>query len=157
MSAPSPGLSVSGQDVIITNAPAVASVTNPVVSASEKTTLTTPPVTATTAGNDTDTLSYWARNAFNAFRDAFIIINVTAASGTTPSIAFFIDVLGPDGVTWFNVFAFTAITGVGASSKFIGQHGGAQICMGGTVRVRWTAPTGTTPSFTFTVQAILES
>lgn len=147
MSAAAPGQLVEGDDVVVTNS---------IPDTSGKSTLTTPAVTATTTGGDTDTAGYWARNIFGTFRDAFVIINVTAASGTGPSITFFIDVLGPDGVTWFNIFAFTAITAVGSSNKLIGQHFGSGL-LGSSVRVRWGAPTGTTPSFTFTVQAILES
>lgn len=72
-------------------------------------------------------------------------LNVTAASGTTPSLTVLIeDTL--DGTNWNTVGSFSAKTAAGrevinASGPFAND-----------IRVRWTI-TGTTPSFTFSVVA----
>ena len=72
-----------------------------------------------------------------------VMLNVTAVSGTTPSMTLSIE-WSPDGVTWYpgeTADAFTAITATGARAK-------AFPVKGPYARASW-AITGTTPSFTF--------
>lgn len=79
-------------------------------------------------------------------RIAFMV-NVTAVSGTTPSMACTVQ-WSNDGTTWFDgdpVDAMTAITTTGAKAKDF-------VTRGQFARLAW-AITGTTPSFTFTVDA----
>lgn len=76
-------------------------------------------------------------------------LNVTAASGTTPSMTAFIeDTL--DGTNWNQVAAFTAATAVGVQVLNVTTPFADRL------RVRW-AITGTTPSFTFDVRAASQS
>lgn len=72
-----------------------------------------------------------------------LLVNVTAASGTTPSMALAVQ-WSNDGLTWAAADpadVFTAITATGVVVKTFGVKGNQ-------VRLAWTL-TGTTPSFTF--------
>ncbi len=76
-------------------------------------------------------------------------LDVTAVSGTTPSLTVFIeDTL--DGVNWNQVGAFAAKTAVGREVINVTTPFAKRL------RVRW-AITGTTPSFTFSVRAVSQS
>lgn len=69
-----------------------------------------------------------------------LTLNVTAASGTTPSMTVTIQ-HSYDGVTWANHSAFAAKTAAGTERKVFPG-------LDNYVRASW-AVTGTTPSFTF--------
>lgn len=74
-----------------------------------------------------------------------VLVEVTAASGTSPNLAFFVD-WSPDGVNWYTADptgeSFTAITA--APTRLIKQFP----VKAPFFRLRWTI-SGTTPSFTF--------
>lgn len=69
-------------------------------------------------------------------------VNVTAASGTTPSLTVNVQ-QSPDGVTWVTTDTFAAVTAAGVSNLR------AEV-RGRWARLAWTV-SGTTPSFTTTV------
>ena len=71
-----------------------------------------------------------------------LTLDVTAASGTTPSMTVTVETSG-DGTTWASAGTFTAATGVTSQRKSFGG-------LDRYARVSW-AITGTTPSFTFSV------
>jgi phage gp36-like protein len=73
---------------------------------------------------------------------AVLTLLVTAASGTTPSLAVTVET-SPDGATWRTLGSFTAATAVGAQKK---RFPGADRY----VRAKWVL-SGTDPSFTFGV------
>lgn len=77
---------------------------------------------------------------------ARLTLNVTAASGTTPSLTVTVETSSGDGV-WTAHTAFAAATGTGAQRRVISG-------LDRFVRVSW-AIAGTTPSFTFTVSGEL--
>lgn len=90
---------------------------------------------------------------------ARVQLDVTAASGTTPTLDVVLeDTL--DGATWNVIGTFTQKTGV--SREVINLHAGKaesatfQPLFARRWRVRWTIA-GTTPSFTFAVVAALKS
>lgn len=77
-----------------------------------------------------------------------ILVNVTASSGTSPNMVVGLD-WSLDGTTWFAADpadAFTAVTTTGAVAKSFSVKGKF-------ARTKWTI-TGTTPSFTFTTDAL---
>ena len=77
--------------------------------------------------------------------DLAVYLDVTAASGTTPSLTVSLE-WSHDGSTWFTsdpVETFTAQTAAGKRVRTFGPRGDF-------VRAAWTI-TGTTPSFTFAV------
>lgn len=76
--------------------------------------------------------------------NASFFLNVTAASGTTPTLDLTIQD-SPDGVTWYNRQAFTQVTGATTQSQRIEYFGRF-------LRVNAVIG-GTTPSFTFSVKA----
>lgn len=102
----------------------------------------TPNLAAQTANGQTAALSGWGEVAQMRLQ-----LNVTAVSGTTPSMTVQIQD-SPDGVNWYNVTggAFTAVTAVGVQALNITGP------VFDKIRAQWTI-TGTTPSFTFDVLA----
>lgn len=76
-------------------------------------------------------------------------LNVTAASGTTPTLDVVIEDTLDNGATWNPIGTFTQKTAVAREAINITSP------FADTIRVRWTVG-GTTPSFTFTVAAYTE-
>lgn len=77
-----------------------------------------------------------------------VLVNVTASSGTTPNMVVGLD-WSLDGTTWFPADptdVMTAITANGTAAKTFQVKGKF-------ARTKWTI-TGTTPSFTFTTDAL---
>ncbi|MFF4547264.1 hypothetical protein ACFY1J_24060 [Streptomyces sp. NPDC001406] len=78
---------------------------------------------------------------------ARLTLNVTAATGTTPSLTVNVQT-SADNATWVTVGSFAAKTGVSSEAKaFAG--------LDRYIRAQWPAPTGTTPSFTFNISGEL--
>lgn len=79
-------------------------------------------------------------------------VNVSAVSGTTPSLSLFLERQGADGV-WYAIWSPAAITAVGAVSTSIGPGCVIAEVPTGTGRLRWTI-SGTTPVVTFSASVI---
>lgn len=79
-------------------------------------------------------------------RDLMAAVNVTAVSGTSPSLQIYVEVLGSDGV-WYEVWKPSAITAAGQSIGAIGPGFGLDAVFPAQSRLRFEA-TGTSPSFT---------
>lgn len=77
-------------------------------------------------------------------------LNVSAASGTTPTLDVVIEDSVDGGATWNTIGSFAQKTAAGREVINITN------AFGELVRVRWTIG-GTTPSFTFAVDWILET
>lgn len=93
---------------------------------------------ARTANGNSSSVTGWARQG------AVAKVDVTAASGTTPQLTVTVQD-SPDGSTWTTRDTFGVKTGVSNETRTIPS--GLDIFQ----RVAWTI-TGTTPSFTFSVQ-----
>lgn len=87
-----------------------------------------------------------------AYPTIAVDVNVSAVSGTSPSLSLFLERLGGDGV-WYAVWSPTAITAVGAASTSVGPGCATQEVLTNQIRLRW-AITGTSPSFTFSVSIV---
>lgn len=75
-------------------------------------------------------------------------LNITAASGTTPTLTFDLDAKAPDGSnTYASVISFGAKTATGLTLKSL-CGAATDKGFGNIVRLRWSAIGGTTPSFT---------
>lgn len=99
----------------------------------------------------------------STFEELGIYVNVTAASGTTPTISFYVDGLDASG-NWQPLMqlnaggAWTGVTqalahlgrGISLAGATVGTHVYANLTFPSTIRIRWTI-TGTSPSFTFSV------
>lgn len=81
----------------------------------------------------------------NDFNGVLAYLNVTAISGTSPSMTVALQD-SPDGVTWYNAAQFTAVTAVGTQRLVVAN-------VGKYVRASVTL-SGTTPSFTTNVQVV---
>ena len=102
---------------------------------------------AQTASGNAGTLSV------GAFRQLLIGFNITAASGTSPTIQFFLNTKGPDSV-FYTVWTGSVYTV--APQKVlvsIGPGLAVQADFGTQAQISWTI-TGTTPSFTFSLWMI---
>ena len=75
-------------------------------------------------------------------------INVSAVSGTTPSATFVLED-SADGTNWANVATSSAVTATGVT---VLRSGAGTTPLGQFVRVRLSAISGTTPSFTMTTK-----
>lgn len=92
--------------------------------------------------------------AVGAFSELAVDINVTASSGTSPTLQFFVDRLGADGATYFTIWSSSVInTSPTVVSTSIGAGLSVTQSFGQTARFRWVI-TGTTPSFTFVASII---
>jgi hypothetical protein len=80
--------------------------------------------------------------------NAALQLNVTAASGTTPTLDVVVEAT-VDGTNWYTVGTFTQKVATGLQVITVTNLIGNQL------RARWTIG-GTTPSFTFTVDALTE-
>lgn len=103
---------------------------------------------ATTSGNSGDL-------AVDSFSELAVDINITAISGTTPTIQFFVDRKGNDGI-YYVIYTGSSINTVQAVSVSLGAGMGQSVSFGTTARLRWTIG-GTTPSFTFSASIIGKS
>lgn len=86
--------------------------------------------------------------AVGLYSEPLILANVSALTGTTPTIQFALDVLGANDGVWYQVWQGAAVNAVGTVSTTIGTGAATNTAFGNTVRLRWTI-TGTTPSVTF--------
>lgn len=86
--------------------------------------------------------------ATDSMERLFVGVNVTAVSGSTPSMTLTLETLGLDGV-WYPVWTSSAITAAGKVTASIGPGLATAQSFADQVRLSW-AITGTTPSFTFT-------
>jgi len=93
--------------------------------------------TKTATGNTGETPIYVGH-----FKEASFFLNVTAKSGTTPTLGCKIQTKGEDG-QWYDLVTFTQATDVTHEMKEKAN------CLGEYIRLLYTIG-GTTPSFTFT-------
>lgn len=96
----------------------------------------------TTSGNSTDiTLDGYSKLA--------VFLDVTAASGTTPTLAVTVKAKDPASGKYFVIGSFASKTGVSNEAIFIGGGSDVEFATK-TFRVEYVVG-GTTPSFTFSV------
>ena len=90
--------------------------------------------------------------AVGPYTELTVDINITAVSGTTPTIQVFIDRKGVDGI-YYAIWQSVSQTAVSVMSTSIGAGCAITQSLGTTVQLRWVI-TGTTPSFTFSASLI---
>lgn len=83
------------------------------------------------------------------FDQLAIDVNVSAISGTTPTVTLSYQRKGSDGI-YYTIWTGTAISTVSTQSTSIGIGGPTNHSVGYIGRISWTVA-GTTPSVTFTV------
>jgi hypothetical protein len=101
-------------------------------------------VTTVASGVRTTSSNSGALSGFGDWSKFRAQLNVTAASGTTPTLDVVVED-SFDGTTWNTVATFTQKTAVGVQALDVSGQFTDQL------RVRWTIG-GTTPSFTFDVK-----
>lgn len=78
-----------------------------------------------------------------------VFINITAVSGTTPTVVFNLDTKSEDAAPVYgSLFTSSAQTGTGLVVSSVGPGTANAKGFGRTVRFRWASIGGTTPSFT---------
>lgn len=103
---------------------------------------------ATTSGNSGDL-------AVDSFSELALDINITAVSGTTPTIQFIMERKGNDN-NYYQIYASSSLNSAQAVSTSLGAGMATSVSFGTTARLRWVIG-GTTPSFTFSVSLIGKS
>lgn len=86
------------------------------------------------------------------YTEAIFVLDVTAASGTTPTLDVTIETYDPVSNKWDTIVTFTQKTGTGTEWKHSLDTGKK---LGNIIRAKYVIG-GTSPSFTFTVSAILK-
>jgi hypothetical protein len=86
------------------------------------------------------------------YQELAVDVNVTAVTGTNPSMTLSIQRKGADGV-YYPIWTSSAITAPGVTSVSIGPGLAQAASIGDIVLLVWTI-TGTTPSFTFSASII---
>ncbi len=84
------------------------------------------------------------------YKEAIFFLDVTAVSGTTPTLDVKIRTKDPASGKWFDLVTFTQATGVTSEMKTVSGLLGSQIAVFYTI-------VGDTPSFTFSLGAVLKS
>lgn len=93
--------------------------------------------------------------AVDSFSELALDINITAVSGTTPTIQYIMERKGNDG-NYYQIYASASINSNQAISTSLGAGMAQSVSFGTTARLRWIIG-GTTPSFTFSVSIIGKS
>jgi hypothetical protein len=101
---------------------------------------------ARTASGDTSAIPVDVKK----FKEAVFFLDVTAASGTTPTLDVKIKTKDPVSGKWFDLASFTQATGITSEMKAVSGLLGSQIAAFYTIA-------GDTPSFTFSLGAVLKS
>jgi len=101
---------------------------------------------ARTASGDTSTTPIDVKK----YKEAIFFLDVTAVSGTTPTLDVKIRTKDPASGKWFDLVTFTQATGVTSEMKTVSGLLGSQIAVFYTI-------VGDTPSFTFSLGAVLKS
>lgn len=87
------------------------------------------------------------------FAELAVDVNITAKSGTSPTIQFFIDRIGADGIA-YNIWSSSSVsTSPTQVSTSIGSGFSTNQSFGSSIQLRYTIA-GTTPSWTFSVSII---
>jgi hypothetical protein len=86
------------------------------------------------------------------FSECSVDCSMTAFSGTTPSIIFYLDRKGLDGV-YYPLWTSATFTAATVVSTAIGAGMTIAQCLGSIIRLRWVIA-GTTPSITFSASII---
>lgn len=85
------------------------------------------------------------------FAELAVDINITSKQGTSPTIQFFIDRLGVDGV-YYNIWSSSVISTTPTPiSQSIGAGLSQASSFGGTIQFRWLIGGSSTPGFTYSV------
>jgi hypothetical protein len=79
-------------------------------------------------------------------------VNISAVSGTSPTIQFFIDRKDIFG-NYYNIWQSSSFSATGQASTTIGAFATINQALGATVKLRWTIG-GTSPSFTFSASIV---
>ena len=90
--------------------------------------------------------------AVSTCRRIAVDINITAVSGTSPTIQFFIDRKDANGF-YYNIWSSNTVSASTPISTTIGAFAAINQALGSTVKLRWTI-TGTSPNFTFSASVI---
>lgn len=85
----------------------------------------------------------------SAFKAAAFYLDVTVASGTSPTLVVDIETFDPASANWQTLDSFAQKTAAGKERKAVTAN------LGSRIRVKWTIG-GTTPSFTFSVGVVAE-
>lgn len=105
------------------------------------------PSTAVTASGSSGPL------AVGVLTQLAVDVDVTALSGTSPTLTIFVERQGADG-NWYPIYSPSAINATGLTSTSIGPGLTTPALVTSTVRFRWVIGGSATPTVTFSVSVI---
>lgn len=112
-----------------------------------------PTTIAAAAGQTLTATAYSATYDLSQFREALLLVNVTAISGTSPTFDVNYQISPDNGVTWYPMYTTTSQTAVGKTGKTLAASQGSSL--GNLVRLEFVVG-GTTPSVTFDAYLVLK-
>lgn len=108
-------------------------------------------VTILASGAQTATASHTTISGLGSFTQAIITLNITAVSGTTPSLTVKLQTSDDGGTTWYDLPSATFTAATAVSTQIIQLSAP----FGDTLRAVSTI-TGTTPSFTEAIKGVFK-
>jgi hypothetical protein len=88
------------------------------------------------------------------FTELAVDINLTAKTGTSPTIQFFIDRIGADAIA-YNIWSSSVVSTVASQvSTSIGSGFSTAQSFGSTIQLRWVIGGSATPGYTFSISII---
>ncbi|SRR6266581_5044012 len=89
------------------------------------------------------------------FTELAVGVNITAKTGTTPTIQFFIDTIGADGIA-YNIWASSVVNNTSPAQVIasIGSGFTTNASFGATCQLRWVLGGTATPGYTFSISII---
>lgn len=112
-----------------------------------------PKTIAAAAAQTLTATAYSATYDLSQFREALLLVNVTAISGTSPTFDVNYQISPDGGVTWYPMYTTTSQTAVGKTGKTLCAAQSASL--GNLVRLEFVVG-GTTPSVTFDAYLVLK-
>lgn len=109
-------------------------------------TIWTQPSTLITSSNNTSPLTV------GNFAEIAVDINITSKQGTTPTVEFYIDRLGADGV-YYNIWDSGQVNNTAPTTKSDSIGGGLNVnkSFAGTIQFRWVIGGSSSPGYTYSV------
>lgn len=89
------------------------------------------------------------------FAEIAVDVNITSKQGTTPTVEFYIDRLGVDGV-YYNIWDSTIISNTAPTTKSDSIGAGLNVSksFAGTIQFRWAIGGSSSPGYTYSVSLI---
>lgn len=89
------------------------------------------------------------------FAEIAVDVNITAKTGTTPTVEFFVDRLGVDGI-YYNIYDSGVVSNTAPTTKSDSIGAGLNVnkTFAGTIQFRWVIGGSASPGYTYSVSLV---